>query len=198
VRNIQTQMKPNKEYGITGVTNTHELRETQSYYGIRKSIEEGSMVRLKHGVYASPESLADTMIDIEYVVPGGVLCLFSAWSHYGLTTQIPDAFYVAVEKHRKVVVPHFPPVKLCYWEQKYYEMGVIEAEVSNHRVRVYDLEKSVCDAVKFRNKIGPDVAAEVLKTYLSRKDRNIARLMSYARQMRVANTMKNHLEILLP
>lgn len=185
----------NNKQTVKGVVNTHEIREFQSYYGIRKAVEEGSVVRLKNGVYASAEALADTMIDIERVVPRGVLCLYSAWAHYGLTTQIPGAFYVAVEKHRKVVVPEFPPIQLCYWEQKYYEMGVAEAEVAGHRVRIYDLEKSVCDAVKFRNKIGLDVAAEVLKSYLSRKDRNIARLTAYAKQMRVATTLKSYLEI---
>ena len=184
-----------KEYDIDGMMNTHEIRESLSYYGIRKVLENGTVVRLKNGVYASTEALADTMIDIERVVPRGVLCLYSAWAHYGLTTQIPGAFYVAVEKHRKVVVPKFPPITLCYWEQKYYEMGVEEAVVSGHRVKIYDLEKSVCDAVKFRGKIGLDVATEVLKAYLARKDRNIARLTSYARQMRIASTLKGYLEI---
>ena len=184
-----------KEQTMNGVMNTQEIRESQSYYGIRKAVEEGSVVRLKNGVYASAKALADTMIDIERVVPRGVLCLYSAWSHYGLTTQIPGAFFVAVEKHRKVVVPEFPPITLCYWERKYYEMGVVETEVSGHKVRIYDVEKSVCDALKFRNKIGLDVATEVLKAYLARKDRNIARLTAYARQMRVASTLKGYLEI---
>ena len=102
-----------KEQTMNGVMNTQEIRESQSYYGIRKAVEEGSVVRLKNGVYASAEALADTMIDIERVVPRGVLCLYSAWSHYGLTTQIPGAFFVAVEKHRKVVLPEFPPQSHC-------------------------------------------------------------------------------------
>lgn len=103
-----------KEQGMKGVMNTQEIRESQSYYGIRKAVEDGSVVRLKNGVYASADALADTMIDIDRVVPRGVLCLYSAWAHYGLTTQIPGAFYVAVEKHRKVVVPEFPPITLCF------------------------------------------------------------------------------------
>ena len=107
-----------KEMTMSGVMKTQEIMESQSYYGIKKAVEEGSVVRLKKGVYASAEALADTMIDIERVVPKGVLCLYSAWAHYGLTTQIPGAFYVAVEKHRKVVVPEFPPITLCYWDQK--------------------------------------------------------------------------------
>lgn len=184
-----------KELIVNGVMRTHEIRESQSYYGIRKAVEDGSVVRLKNGVYASAEALANTMIDIERVVPRGVLCLYSAWAHYGLTTQIPGAFYVAVEKHRKVVVPEFPPIQLCYWEQKYYDLGIEEAKVQRQMVKIYGLEKSVCDAVKFRNKIGLDVAAEVLKNYLARKDRNIALLTAYANQMRVATTLKGYLEI---
>lgn len=185
----------NKEKTFDGVVSTREIKESQNYYGIRKAVENGSIVRLKNGVYATIDALANTMIDIEKVVPRGVLCLYSAWAHYGLTTQIPGAFYVAVEKHRKVVVPDFPPITLCYWERKYYEMGMLETEVSGYRMRIFDLEKSVCDAVKFRKKIGVDVASEVLKNYLARKDRNIARLTAYAREMRVATTLTSYLEI---
>ena len=143
---------------VTGVMKTHEIRERQSYYDIRKALEDGSVVRLKNGVYASVEALADSMIDIERVVPGGVLCLYSAWAHFGLTTQIPGAFYVAVEKHRKVVVPQFPPIALCYWEQKYYDMGVVEDMVSTG--------KSSLEAVDALRAAGAEVVGMVaLFTY---------------------------------
>ena len=62
-----------KEMTVSGVMKTQEIMESQSYYGIKKAVEEGSVVRLKNGVYASAEALADTMIDIERVVPKGVL-----------------------------------------------------------------------------------------------------------------------------
>ena len=62
-------------------------------------------------------------------------------------------------------------------------------------MRVTDLERSVCDAIKYRNKIGLDVCAEILKTYLHRTDRNIAKLIEYAKKLRVAATLKTYLEI---
>ena len=178
-----------------GMAGKRDLQEGIGYYAINKALESGEVVRLKNGVYALDAALADTMIDVERIVPRGVLCLYSAWAHYGLTTQIPDAHYIAVEKHRKVVVPSFPPITLCYWQKEYYEMGITEAEISGYKVRIYDLEKSVCDAIKFRNKIGMEVCAEVLKTYLSRKGRDIAKLTSYAKQMRIASTLSHYLEI---
>ena len=180
-----------------GILTPHDIDKDGRYYFVRKAIDAGDVVRLKNGVYATQEGLANTMVDVERIVPGGVLCLYSAWEHYGLTTQLPGSIYVAVEKHRKVVVPEFPPITLCYWEQKYYEMGVEEAEIVGIKLHIYDMERSVCDAVRFRNKVGLDVMTEVLRAYLRRKDRNISRLTEYAKKMRIGTRMTQYLNVMV-
>ena len=178
-----------------GVIRSYELQEPRAYYNINKEIKSGNVIRIKNGVYMLPEELASTMIDVARIVPGGVVCLYSAWDYYGLTTQIPDGFYIAIEKHRKVVVPDIMGIILCYWQEKYCTMGVVETEIANHKVKIFCIEKSVCDAIKFRNKIGTEVAIEILKNYLKRKERNISLLMDFAKQMRILSTMRQYLEM---
>ena len=178
-----------------GTIRSHELQEPRAYYSINKEIKSGNVIRIKNGVYMLPEELASTMIDVERIVPGGVVCMYSAWDYYGLTTQIPDGFYIAIEKHRKVVVPDIMGIILCYWQEKYCTMGVEETEIANHKVKIFCIEKSVCDAIKFRNKIGTEVAIEILRNYLKRKDRNISRLMDFAKQMRILSTMRQYIEM---
>lgn len=178
-----------------GTIRSNELNEPRAYYKINKEIRSGDVIRIKNGVYILPEELASTMIDVERIVPGGVVCMYSAWDYYGLTTQIPDGFYIAIEKHRKVVVPDIMGIILCYWQEKYCTMGVEETEIANHKVKIFCIEKSVCDAIKFRNKIGTEVAIEILRNYLKRKDRNISRLMDFAKQMRILSTMRQYLEM---
>ena len=178
-----------------GVIRSYELQEPRAYYNINKEIKSGNVIRIKNGVYMLPEELASTMIDVARIVPGGVVCLYSAWNYYGLTTQIPDGFYIAIEKHRKVVVPEIMGIILCYWQEKYCTMGVEEIEIANHKVKIFCIEKSVCDAIKFRNKIGTEVAIEILKNYLKRKERNISLLMDFAKQMRILSTMRQYLEM---
>ena len=34
------------------------------------------------------------------VIPGGTLCMYSAWFHYNLTTQIPSEYCVAIQKRK--------------------------------------------------------------------------------------------------
>ena len=178
-----------------GTIRSHELSAPRAYYDINKEIKSGNVIRIKNGVYILPEEQTTMMMDIDRIVPGGVICLYSAWNYYNLTTQIPNGFYIAIEKHRKVVVPKITGIILCYWEEKYCSMGVEEVEIANHRVKIFCIEKCVCDAIKFRNKIGTDVAVEILSNYLHRRERNISLLMDFAKQMRVISTIQPYLEM---
>lgn len=58
-------------------------------------------------------------------------------------------------------------------------------------------ERCVCDAIKYRNKIGIDVMAEVLSSYLKASGRNIELLRTYAEQLRVLSSLRRYLEIQL-
>jgi hypothetical protein len=39
----------------------------------------------------------------------------------------------------------------------------------------------VCDAVKYRNKIGHALCSEIIQNYTKRTDRNLSRLSEYAK-----------------
>lgn len=160
-----------------------------------KAVKEGEALKIRNGVYIQMETLADTMVDIGKIVPGGILCLWSAWSVYGLTTQIPNAYYVAIDNKRKVTLPAYPEFQLVYQSAKHLNIGVTEKEINGYQVKIYDIERSVCDAIKYRNKIGIDVMAEIVQGYLKSESRNLSKLQEYAAQLRIANTLNQYLEL---
>jgi predicted transcriptional regulator of viral defense system len=178
-----------------GYLTRQELQKKADYKSLQRLITKGEVERIKRGVYRLSSYEVAPMIDIGRLVPNGVLCLFSALFHYHLTVQIPQSFCVAIEKNRKVRLPAYPPIQLYFWKREYYELGITTEKIYDFDVKIYDMEKSVCDAVKFRNKIGMDVAAEVLKNYLQRRDRNLTQLVNYARQMRIEKILNSYLEI---
>lgn len=167
------------------------------YKRILRAVGRGELIRLRHGVYAVPEATFSTMIDIDKIVPGGVVCLYSAWMHHQLSTQVPPAFCIAIENKRKIKVPTSVPVNLYYWKLENLQFGIERRNISGYDVLITDIERSVCDAVKYRNKIGLDLCAEIIRSYLARNNRNLSRLMDYARRLRVANALNNYLEISL-
>lgn len=180
-----------------GYIRAKDIDNRAMYDQLLAEVANGNVIRIRNGIYALPEEMAKTMIDVEKIVPGGVVCMYSAWAYYELTTKLPPDICIAIEKKRKVILPDFPPVALYYWSQSAFDLGVSEREIEGYKVRIYDLEKSVCDAVKFRNKIGVDISSEILKNYLVRSDRNLTRLNEYAKKMRVANILNGLIDYLI-
>lgn len=178
-----------------GVISTADLSTQSDYLKVVRAKERGELVRVRHGVYAVPDTLLNTMIDVERIIPNGIVCLYNAWAFHQLSTTVPSSFCIAIEAKRKIVVPSVLPIELYYWKKENLDFGVMETDISGFRVRITDLERSVCDAIKYRNKIGLDITAEVIRNYLKKENRNLSRLSDYAKRLRVANTLKNYLEI---
>lgn len=66
-------------------------RGRTAYYKMLESARDGELIQVRRGVYANIDQLSGNMIDIESVVPDGILCLWSAWSIHELTTSMPQA-----------------------------------------------------------------------------------------------------------
>ena len=168
-----------------------------AYYKLLDSVRDGDAVRIKRGVYATAEQLADTMIDVEAIIPGGVLCLFSAWNVHGLTTSLPQAYHVAVKRGRKITLPTFPKIELHHSTDTMFDIGVEEQIISSYRIHIYNKERCVCDAVKYRNKVGMDVCAEVVNSYLALPGRNLSLLFDYADKLRVRRILEQYIALKL-
>lgn len=171
------------------------VRGSRSYREILKSAKEGEIIKVRNGVYATLDTLAGGMIDIETIVPGGILCLYSAWHHYGMTTQIPDSFYVAIGRKRRIRLPESIDITLIYQKDELLNIGRSKATIEGIDVAIYDRERCLCDAIKYRNKIGIDVMAEILNSYLSYPQKNLSLLSQYAKQLRVYNLLSNYLDV---
>ena len=137
------------------------------------------------------EQLADTMIDLDVVVLDGILCLFSAWNIHGLTTSLPQAYHVVIKRGRKIRLPEYPLIELHFITEALLELDVEEQVVSGYEIKVYNKERSVCDAIKCKNKVGVDVCSEVVNSYLALSNCNLTLLMDYASKLRVTKTLEN-------
>ena len=91
-------------------------------------------------------------------------------------------------------MPTVQPSDLYYWKKENLEFGIIKKCISGYDVLITDMERTVCDAVKYRNKIGLDVCGEVIDNYLKKENRNISLLHEYAQKLRVKNILTTYLE----
>ncbi|MDZ7878627.1 MAG: hypothetical protein U5L45_13190 [Saprospiraceae bacterium] len=192
-KNVKEIFEQNK-----GVTQMGTLMKSGiNHYQINALLDNGSIIKLKHGIYKWQTDEVNEWADIKHLVPYGVLCLFTTALHYELTTFVSSTYHIAIPKKAKIILPDYPPIQLYYWDTVAFTLGIVETVIQETTIKVYDLEKTVCDILRFRNKVGIDIAKEVLKNYLKRPDRNLAKLNEYARQLNISTVLSNFLTILL-
>ena len=88
-----------------------------AYYKMLESAKQGELIQVRRGVYANIDQLSGNMIDINAVVPEGILCLWSTWSIHQLTTPMPQAFHIAIDRGRKVSIPSFPRMEVHHYTE---------------------------------------------------------------------------------
>jgi predicted transcriptional regulator of viral defense system len=169
-------------------------------YDINSLLDMGKIERIKRGFYkwlGMPEETSE-MVDVARLVPGGVFCLFSALAWHELTTYIPKEYNMAIYIYsRKPALPQYPPIKLYYFSDKRFELGVKTVELDGHEIRIFDLEKTICDVIHYRNKLGIDIVKEALDKYKTKRERNIQKLMQYANDLRDGTVLQKYLEVLI-
>ncbi len=162
--------------------------------------DDGEVERIARGLYRLAELPPLTEPDLATVAlraPDAVLCLVSALAFHDITTEIPHAVYVALQRGAKRPRVRDVPVRAFWFSEAAFEAGIETHTVDGIEVRVYAAAKSVADAFKYRNKLGLDVAVDALKLYLARSRGLTAELTKYARICRVERVMRPYLEALL-
>ncbi len=191
---IIDQIKLNKGY-IT----TRELEKLNINRFYLSSLEkEGIIERIKRGLYKDKNYVNENEIEeVARIVPNGVLCLVSALEYYGMTTTIPAAYSIAIPKKSKIILPDYPPIQLHYFIDKYYTMGIRTEVKDGTNIKIYSIEKTICDLIRFKSKVGSDIIIEAIKNYMKRSDRDVQLLMNLAKETKTFDVMKKYIEVLI-
>ncbi|RKN77103.1 type IV toxin-antitoxin system AbiEi family antitoxin domain-containing protein [Paenibacillus ginsengarvi] len=185
-----------------GMARTRDfLNEGITHYYIKKLESQGEIIRVKQGLYRHAEfskGTIDELVEVSKLVPKGVVCLLSALSFYELTTYNPWEYQVAIHRgSKKPKLPGHPPIKVFYLADIQYNLGINEVHIEDSSVSIYDREKTICDIVRYREKIGIDIMKEGLRNYLHSPYKNITKLVQYADKLRIRTVLQKYLEVLI-
>jgi predicted transcriptional regulator of viral defense system len=162
--------------------------------------DEGILEQLGRGVFrlaSMPDFSEPDLVLAAKRIPQGVVCLISALSYYELTTQIPHFVYIALPQASRSPQPSYPPLR-CFWYSKTtYEAGVETILIDGVPVKIYNIEKTLADCLKFRQKIGMDIVLEALKEYWKRGQTDLDKLYDYAKICRVEKVLQPIIEAIV-
>ena len=171
-----------------------------SQYKVNKLVSEGKLIKLNKSYYENTAYRGEEsdFYYIEVYAPKGVICLLSAAVYYHLTTFIPDAVDVAIPRKAKVsTMPDRPQLNVHHYTDDRHALGVTTVREGKNKFRIYDMEKTVADIVFYKEKVGIEETKEILVAYLRRKDRNLDRLLKYAKLMKCEKVLRQYLDVLV-
>ena len=178
-----------------GILTTRMLTENGIHRQyIKKLVDEGYIFQQARGVYTTLATYVD-----EYYLTGRLYkdAIFShstALYLHGLSDRTPMeldmTFPSNVRPDNFTIIPH-------YINRERLEVGLELLEQRNGTIlRVYNLERTICDIIRDRKKIDSQIFNDAIKGYMKRKDKNLNQLYEYANIFGISKILKTYLEVL--
>ena len=167
---------------------------------VRKLVQQGVIEKVKSGLYKlvdMPMLANQGMIDICMAMPKAVICLHSALAYYEMTTTAPERIMIALPREEKPSKVQYPPVQVFYFSDTNYRSGVEEKKTASGIFKIYNIEKTIVDCFRYRNKLGLDVAREGLRNYTKKSDNDLNKLFRNAKSGRMYTIIRPYLEALV-
>jgi len=171
--------------------------------GVSRSVlyklnKDGKIQRIAQGQYVIADDLQDELFSLCVRSTNIILSHETALWLHGISDRTPFVHSVTAPSGKMPTKSIQKSCKVYYIKPELFTMGrtVIQSP-SGHEVVAYDLERTICDCVRSRSKIGTETFLAALKAYASRRDKNLNLLFSYAEKMRISTILRKYLEVLL-
>jgi predicted transcriptional regulator of viral defense system len=193
------QKLKNLAAGNGGIIET-KLAEEQ---GVSRSVlsrlcKAGKIQRIMNGQYVLPDELQDELLSISRRSKQLAFSHETALYLNGISDRTPFEHSVTVPSGSKPSSVVKSECKIYYIKPELFDLGKTTLKTpAGNPVPSYDMERTICDIVRSRNKMGTETFLTALKLYAASPKKDLNRLNDYARQMRMANVIRKYLEVLL-
>lgn len=165
---------------------------------LRKMVKKGELERVSHGVYITPEIWEDQMMILQLKKRKIIYSHETALFLHDLTDRDPIQYVVTVPYGYNPSRLKDEGLIVHSVKKELYLLGKITKETSfKHEVRTYDIERTICDILRDRNNQDPNVVNEAIKRYLHRKEKDLNKLMKYAKLLRIEKVLRPYLEVII-
>lgn len=169
-----------------------------SKHALYNFIRDNGFEKAAHGVYASPETWKDENYILSLRCPQGVLSHDEALYYHGLTDREPlqktITIYIGYGTSRMVA----DGIKVFTVKKELLDIGKEIVKTSyGHDIPLYNRERTICDLIRSRNRFEIQDFQTALKTYIMGKNKNLNRLMEYAKLFHVDKKIREYMEVLL-
>lgn len=164
---------------------------------LTKLIKENKIVRVSRGMYTQKNILPDEFVVLQSKSKYAIYSNTTALYLYGFSNRIPIKYDITIKNGYKGSLQNKENVNLFYIKNELLDLGAINYKLnSGNIIRVYDLERTICDIIKNKKKIDGEIFNKAIREYFYSKNKNTLKLYEYAKKMNIYNKVRDTFEVL--
>lgn len=181
-----------------GMVTSKQVRDAGIHpYYLQKLVRNGELQQVGRGLYLLSDMWEDDLFILQQRYQRGIFSHDTALYLHGCSDRTPSKYTMTFPTNYNAASLEQEPLIIHRTILKNYELGVAEIlSPSGNPLRVYDLERTLCDIVRGE---GSDIQIvnKAMKNYAGSMNKDIHKLMQYASQLRVKPKILRYMEVLL-
>ena len=164
---------------------------------LTKLVKENKIERVSRGIYIKKNELTDEFIILQSKSKNAIYSNATALYLYGLSNRIPIKYDITINSGYNGSLQKNDDVNLFYIKKELLNLGVTNYKLSSGNIiKVYDLDKTICDIIKNKKKIDAELFNKAIREYFYSKEKNTLKLYEYAKKMNIYDKVRNTFEVL--
>ncbi|MCL2367312.1 MAG: type IV toxin-antitoxin system AbiEi family antitoxin domain-containing protein [Oscillospiraceae bacterium] len=165
---------------------------------LQRMAERGIIERVAHGLYTEAGIFSDSFFVAQHRVPKGIFSHETALFLHDLSDRNPLRLMMTIPAGWNSKLLTDNTMFFFYNRPKRLALGACEIKTPfGMQVSAYDVERTICDCLKYIDKLDRDLVLTALKRYLKSEQRDNAKLLEYATALKIRDEVYRYMEVLI-
>lgn len=164
---------------------------------LSRLIDEHVIERVSRGIYIKSNDIPDDMVVLQNKSKNAIYSHMTTLYLYGLSNRIPIKYDITVNQGYNGTLQRDNNVNLFYIKRDLLNLGLTTYILdSGYEIKVYDLERTICDIIKNKNRLDQEVVNKAIREYFYSNNKNVLKLYEYAKKLKIYDKVRNTFEVL--
>ncbi len=174
------------------------VKDLEKYNIHRQYLKElegiGYLRKVARGLYVKKDREVNEFFVMGQRYESGIYSHNTALYFYNLTDRTPLKLDMTFPSNIRI---KNDIIRSHYIKDENYLLGLTYMELKDGTsIKIYNLERTICDIIRDKNKIDPQIFNAAMKGYSKINNKNFHLLSKYAKELKIQNKLQQYMEVL--
>ena len=162
-----------------------------------RMVDENIIERVDRGLYIDVNIIEDEFYIFQYKCKKAIFSHSTALYFHDLSDRSPIRYMVTVPSGYNSRLIRDDVYVFNYIKKDLYDLGKIKVKtIYQNEVYCYDVERTICDIVRDKDKIDPALFVDAMRRYVALKNNDYGKLYNYAEKLNIKDEIVKYMEVL--